>query len=116
MWQGECFVFVNRVAVKHGLEEGSYDQCHACRYPITQEEMQSEHYVAGVSCPHCYDKHTPEPRERYLERQRQVRLAKERGEHHIGSDTLAEVAQRRAQKQEDKARQRREAQAKQQKG
>jgi len=109
MWQGECFVFDNRVAVKHGLEQGSYDQCHACRYPITEADKQSEHYVVGVSCPHCHDKQTPEQRERYLERQRQVRLAKERGEHHIGGDAVEDIAARRAQKLEEKERQRREA-------
>jgi len=109
MWQGECFVFDNRVAVKHGLEQGSYDQCHACRYPITEDDKLSEHYVVGVSCPHCHDKHTPEQKARYLERQRQVRLAKERGEHHIGGDAVEDIAARRAQKLEEKERQRREA-------
>ncbi|PPC80719.1 MAG: hypothetical protein CTY38_10465 [Methylotenera sp.] len=84
MWEGECFVFDQRVAVKHNLEVGEYDQCYACRYPLSPAEMQSEKYVAGVSCPHCYDKVSEEKRARLLERQKQVALAKQRGETHIG--------------------------------
>ena len=82
-WNGECFVFDQRVTVKHGLEQGEYDQCYACRITITQEEMASEHYQKGVSCPHCFDKTTPEQKERYAERERQIQLAKARGEKHI---------------------------------
>ena len=55
LWQGECFVFDNRVAVDHDLNVGSYDQCHGCRHPITVQQKQSEHYQAGVCCPLCYD-------------------------------------------------------------
>ncbi len=84
MWEGECFVFDQRVAVKHNLEVGEYDQCYACRYPLSPAEMQSDKYVAGVSCPHCYDKVSEEKRARLLERQKQVALAKQRGETHIG--------------------------------
>ncbi len=84
MWEGECFVFDNRVAIKHGLEIGEYDQCHACRHPISPEEMKSEQYVAGVSCPHCYDKLSTEKRLSVIERQKQIELAKKRGETHIG--------------------------------
>ena len=83
LWDGECFVFDQRVTVKHGLEQGAYDQCYACRMPITNEEKQSEHYVKGVSCPHCYDKTTEEQKARYAERERQIQLAKQRGEAHI---------------------------------
>ena len=57
-WQGECFVFDNRVTVNHRLEKGDYDQCHACRRPITAQDKGSEHYQKGVSCHHCYDKHS----------------------------------------------------------
>ncbi|WP_286823589.1 rhodanese-related sulfurtransferase, partial [Idiomarina sp. UBA1919] len=78
-WNGECFVFDQRVTVKHGLEQGEYDQCYACRMPITAEEMQSEHYQKGVSCPHCYDKTSTEQKERFAERERQIQLAKARG-------------------------------------
>ncbi len=83
LWDGECFVFDQRVTVKHGLEQGAYDQCYACRMPITEQEKQSEHYVKGVSCPHCYDKTTDEQKARYAERERQIQLAKQRGEEHI---------------------------------
>ncbi|MBZ9610981.1 oxygen-dependent tRNA uridine(34) hydroxylase TrhO [Rheinheimera maricola] len=83
LWQGECFVFDQRVAVKHGLEQGSYDQCYACRMPLSAAEMASEHYVKGLSCPHCHDKTTDEQKAAFAERQRQVELAKQRGEKHI---------------------------------
>ena len=65
-WQGECFVFDNRVAVNHNLEKGQYDQCYACRYPITEDEKNSDQYQQGVSCPHCYDKVTEKQRQRFL--------------------------------------------------
>ncbi len=84
-WEGECFVFDNRVAVNQQLEKGQYDQCYACRRPITEEEKRSEHYVKGVSCPYCYDSLTPERAERFGERQRQVELAAQRGESHVGA-------------------------------
>jgi UPF0176 protein len=83
LWQGECFVFDQRVAVKHGLEQGSYDQCYACRMPLSTAEIASEHYVKGLSCPHCHDKTTDEQKAAFAERQRQVELAKQRGDKHI---------------------------------
>ncbi|WP_207916356.1 rhodanese-related sulfurtransferase [Lysobacter sp. N42] len=88
MWKGECFVFDQRVTVKHGLEQGTYDQCYACRMPITEEEMASDQYQKGVSCPHCYDKTTPDQKARYAERERQIQLAKARGEKHIRDGRL----------------------------
>ncbi|MEZ9237761.1 rhodanese-related sulfurtransferase [Shewanella sp. 10N.286.52.A9] len=102
LWEGECFVFDNRVAVNHQLEKGGYDQCNACRMPITQEEMQTEAYVQGVSCPHCIDKISDEQRQRFIERERQVQLAKQRGEAHIGSEVKQVIAQRRKQKETQK--------------
>ena len=99
LWEGECFVFDNRVAVNHQLEKGIYDQCNACRMPITQEEMQTEAYVQGVSCPHCIDKISDEQRQRFIERERQVQLAKQRGEAHIGSEVKQVIAQRRKDKE-----------------
>ena len=84
LWQGECFVFDQRVAVKHGLEVGEYDQCHACRRPLSPADMQSPQYVAGISCPHCYDKLSEEKRASVTERQKQMALAKKRGEAHLG--------------------------------
>ncbi|MEH8020790.1 rhodanese-related sulfurtransferase [Rheinheimera metallidurans] len=83
LWQGECFVFDQRVAVKHGLEQGSYDQCYACRMPLSVEEMAADTYVKGLSCPHCHDKTSEEQKASFTERQRQVELAKQRGEKHI---------------------------------
>ncbi|OBT11768.1 hypothetical protein A9267_03865 [Shewanella sp. UCD-FRSSP16_17] len=102
LWEGECFVFDNRVAVNHQLEKGVYDQCNACRMPITQEEMQTDAYVQGVSCPHCIDKISDEQRQRFIERERQVQLAKQRGEAHIGSEVKQVIAQRRKQKETQK--------------
>jgi len=84
-WQGECFVFDNRVTVNHKLEKGEFDQCHACRRPITEQDKNNEHYQKGVSCHHCYDRHSAEQIERYAERERQMELAKKRGESHIGA-------------------------------
>jgi len=85
MWRGECFVFDNRVTVNHKLEKGDYDQCHACRRPITEEDKSSEYYQKGVSCHHCYDKHSKEQLKRFAERERQMQLAKQRGVAHIGA-------------------------------
>lgn len=84
MWEGECFVFDQRVAVKHNLEVGEYDQCYACRHPLSPAEMQSAQYEAGISCPYCYDTVSEEKRASLRERQKQVLLAKQRGEAHIG--------------------------------
>ncbi|WP_289284022.1 MULTISPECIES: rhodanese-related sulfurtransferase [unclassified Methylophaga] len=98
MWQGECFVFDDRVTVNHNLEKGDYDQCHACRLPITEEEKQSPLYQKGVSCPHCYDKTTPEQKARYAEREKQIQLARQRGEAHIGVETQEAVEKHRAEK------------------
>ena len=84
LWQGECFVFDQRVAIKHGLEVGDYDQCYACRYPLSHEDIRSKKYVPGISCPYCYKRHTPEKLRALTERQKQVILAKKRGEKHIG--------------------------------
>lgn len=83
-WDGECFVFDERVSVKHGLEPGQYEFCRACRLPLSAEDKASEHFQEGVSCPHCHDKHTDEQKQRFAERQRQVELAKQREERHIG--------------------------------
>jgi len=84
LWDGECFVFDGRVAVNHELAEGGYEQCFACRHPLTKADMTSAQYQPGVSCPHCHDHLTPQQRQRFSERQRQVQLAERRGEKHIG--------------------------------
>ncbi|MEM9494641.1 MAG: rhodanese-related sulfurtransferase [Pseudomonadota bacterium] len=85
LWRGECFVFDNRVSVKHGLEVGDYDMCHACRRPIDDEDKTSAVYLKGVSCPHCHDETNAEQRERFAERQKQIDLARARGEAHLGA-------------------------------
>ena len=84
LWQGECFVFDDRVAINHTLDVGSYDMCHGCRMPITDHDKYSEHYKRGVSCPNCFDKKTSNQKKRYAERQKQIDLAKLREEKHIG--------------------------------
>jgi UPF0176 protein len=107
-WTGECFVFDERVTVDHALHRGRYDQCHACRRPITEADKNSAHYVPGVSCPHCHDETTVTQRERFEEREKQIRLAAERHEPHIGagSDISAVRKQRRTRKLNEKNRQR----------
>lgn len=84
LWEGDCFVFDERVTVKHGLEPGEYELCRACRNPVSPEDKTSEHWEEGVSCPWCIDEKTDEERERFRERQRQIRLARQRGECHVG--------------------------------
>ena len=81
-WQGDCFVFDNRVTVRHDLSEGDYDQCHACRTPVSVEDRASEHYVAGISCPHCWDKLSEKTRRSAIDRQKQIELAKARNQPH----------------------------------
>lgn len=98
MWRGECFVFDNRVTVNHNLEKGRYDQCHACRMPITEEDKQRESYQKGVSCHHCYYKRSSEQVKRYAARERQVSLAKRRGEEHIGAAMKEKALSRKKEK------------------
>jgi UPF0176 protein len=83
LWEGECFVFDERVAVGHGLEEGSYGLCRACRLPISAEDREAPEFVEGVSCVHCHDKTTPEQKAGFAERQRQMELAQARGTQHL---------------------------------
>jgi UPF0176 protein len=84
-WEGECFVFDERVSVGHGLKPGPYGLCRSCRWPLGQAEKASKYYVKGVSCPQCHDKRTPEEKAGLAERQRQVELAEVRGEVHVGA-------------------------------
>jgi len=106
MWNGECFVFDDRVAVNHDLEKGQYDQCHACRHPITEDHKASSEYLPGVSCPRCYASLTTEQKARFQEREKQVQLAKQRGETHIGMESRLVAETNRIEKQADKERQR----------
>jgi UPF0176 protein len=107
MWEGECFVFDNRVTVDHDLKRGHYDQCHACRMPITEQDKQSNAYQPGVSCPHCISDLTETQKERFIERERQVQLAIKKGEVHIGGDAKLAQQENKAAKAEFRARQRR---------
>ena len=109
LWRGECFVFDNRVAVNHDLGKGNYDQCHACRMPITEADKQHCHYQKGVSCHHCYDKHNAQQIKRYAERERQITLAKQRGEEHIGSSMESKIIKRKNEKRAYKDKQRSES-------
>ncbi|RYE02206.1 MAG: rhodanese-related sulfurtransferase [Sphingomonadales bacterium] len=84
-WEGDCFVFDERVTVKHGLEPGAYELCRACRMPLGAKEKASPLYKAGISCPACHATRTDEQRARYAERQRQEQLAAARGEAHVGA-------------------------------
>ncbi len=106
MWEGECFVFDNRVTVDHDLKRGQYDQCHACRMPITEQDKQSNAYQAGVSCPHCISDLTESQKSRFRERERQVQLAKQRGKVHIGGDAKVAQKENKLAKAEFKERQR----------
>ena len=106
MWKGECFVFDNRVSVNHQLEKGQYDQCHGCRLPITEEDKQSEKYIKGICCHHCFDSITEDQKQRFSEREKQMRLAEQRGQAHIGTDALTELENNRAKKKQLKEQQR----------
>ncbi len=85
LWQGECFVFDERVSVGHGLRQGPHDLCRACRHPLAREDKDRPEYEQGVACHRCADSHSPEQRARFRERQRQIHLAKARGERHLGA-------------------------------
>ena len=85
LWNGECFVFDDRVALNHKLEPGSYDLCHGCRMPITEDDKLSPNFIRGVSCSHCFDNKTEKQKRRYADRQMQIDLAKSRNQKHIGS-------------------------------
>lgn len=106
LWQGECFVFDERVAVDHELRPGNYVQCHACRLPLSPEDLHHPHYVEGESCHHCYTEKTDEQRVRYREREKQIQLARERGERHRGDQAAVVRARRRAEKLDAKQNQR----------
>ena len=84
-WQGECFVFDNRVSVDHDLKPGSYRLCPACRMPLSRADMESDQYEKNVSCPACFDRLTPEKRAGLMERARQMALARQRGVKHLGA-------------------------------
>ncbi|WP_416308428.1 rhodanese-related sulfurtransferase [Neptunicella sp. SCSIO 80796] len=98
LWEGDCFVFDNRVAVNHDLEKSHYDQCYACRLPITDEDKQSGQYESGVSCPKCFGSHSEDQIARFREREKQVNLARLRDEEHVGAEARKAIKLRRQQK------------------
>ncbi len=97
-WEGECFVFDNRVSVDHSLEKGKYDLCHGCRMPITEDEKKLDSFEQGVCCLHCESSLTDEQKARFRQRELQLQLAKQRGEAHIGGDAKKAIAERRDKK------------------
>lgn len=90
LWEGECFVFDERVSVGHGLTPGTHILCRACRMPVSPADQQSPDFVAGEQCPQCAHIRTDADRARYAERQRQVLLAKARGVPHLGDAAAAD--------------------------
>lgn len=109
LWKGECFVFDDRVTVNHRLERGDYDQCHACRRPITDEDKQRPEYEQGVSCHRCIDSLTEAQKARFAERERQMRLAEQRGEAHVGGEAARIIAERKARKKAEREQQARKS-------
>ena len=83
LWKGECYVFDNRISVKHGLLPGSFSMCSGCRKPISKKDKKSKKYEEGVSCPNCHDILTNSQKERFRMRQKQINLAKKQGKTHI---------------------------------
>ena len=83
LWKGECFVFDNRISLKHGLKVGTYSMCSGCRKPISKLDKKSNKYEEGVSCPNCHDYLTNLQKERFRMRQKQINIAKSKGDKHI---------------------------------
>ena len=83
LWNGECFVYDNRITVKHGLISGTFTMCSGCRNPVSTKNKKSKKYEEGVSCPNCHDKLTNVQKERFRMRQKQINLAKKTGTKHI---------------------------------
>ena len=84
-WNGSCFVFDYRVSLKHGLKVGDYDMCYACRMPISDIDKNSEYFIQGQSCHHCYNSASLKQKVRFKERLKQIQLSKKRNERHIGN-------------------------------
>ena len=83
LWKGECYVFDNRVSIRHGLLPGNFSMCSGCRKPISNKDKKSKKYEEGVSCPNCHDSLTIAQKERFRMRQEQIYLAKKHGRKHI---------------------------------
>jgi UPF0176 protein len=111
LWRGECFVFDERVAVGHGLADGSHELCRACRMPVSSEQKISPLYVEGVACPRCAADQTEAMRAARAERHRQVTLAAGRGEAHIGTDAAVRQDAAREARRLEREKRAREAEA-----
>ncbi len=94
-WEGECFVFDQRVSVTHGLKEGTFTLCWACRNPINKQDRESSEFQDGVSCPHCFSHTTPEQKSSFAERIKQINLARDRGTEHIRDDSTSSASNAR---------------------
>ncbi len=103
LWEGECFVFDNRVSVTHDLQRGTFDLCPSCRIPLSDELKRGEKYEEGVHCPACFDELTPERIASLRERHHQIQLAKERGEQHLGLTLDEKRARKKAERQKSAA-------------
>ncbi|MFL2756576.1 MAG: rhodanese-related sulfurtransferase [Dehalococcoidia bacterium] len=86
LWEGECFVFDQRVSIKHDLVEGKYQLCFSCQFPVSNDDLESPFYEEGVTCKNCYDSLTEEQKISRRERQKQILLSRDRGEIHLGRD------------------------------
>jgi UPF0176 protein len=86
LWEGECFVFDQRVSIKHDLVEGKYQLCFSCQFPVSNDDLESPFYEEGVTCENCYDSLTEEQKISRRERQKQILLSRDRGEIHLGRD------------------------------
>lgn len=94
LWEGECFVFDERVSLKHGLEEGDYELCFACKDPISEADRAMEGFEEGVSCHRCITTYSPQQQDKFRERQRQIKLAEERGDAHLGQASFSSKRKR----------------------
>lgn len=99
LWQGDCFVFDRRVAVNHRLEQGEWQECRACRMPLSKKDRSDPHYRPGLSCHHCCDQQDQHKRQRVAQREKQIELARERGEAHLGGEVEQLARSRREDKQ-----------------
>ena len=104
LWEGECFVFDSRVSLTHDLVKGQYDQCYACRRTITEEDKLKPEYKRGISCHRCEEQTTFQQRKRFLEREKQSKLAHDRGEQHFGEDANQIAVIRKVQKEKKRRR------------
>ena len=88
-WEGDCFVFDQRISVKHNLKQGDFKQCYGCKMPLSEKDYSDKNYIKGISCPYCYNKLTDDQKNRFAQRQKQIGLSEIRGEGHIGENSTS---------------------------